>query len=184
MNKIFHQPEKALNETFGARISLLIVFCGSIFWLGGLNVRDIISNDILIMGTLDFIPNINPMIERAVFGLIAKSSILILISYTIVWISGIVYLSKTKLKFKQNGWLLMSAILFYLFTPVEIYTFVLDSKMIYMDLLGQGDLVEFRKLLIHRLAALAGASRIAQLCYYTIIFLVVFQPLKHRTELI
>lgn len=165
-------------ETRTAKVSLLVILVGTIFWLGGINIRAVIGNDILVMGTLDFEPNINPLVERSVFGLISKSSIVIFISYIVVWIAGITFLTTTRLRLKQNGWLMMSAILFYIFTPVEIYTLMLDGRMIYQDLFTQGELVEFRKLLIHRIAALSGVPIIAQFCYYTIIGLVVFQPLK------
>jgi hypothetical protein len=77
---------------------------------------------------------------------------------------------------------MMSAILFYLFTPVEIYTMVLDFRMWLLDVQGSNDLVEFRKLFIHRLAALAGVPIIALLCYYTIIVLAVFRPFVKHAE--
>jgi len=169
-------------ESKATKLLLWLMFISSIFWLGGINIRAVIGNELLIFGTIEFRSNINPQVERSIFGLIAKSSIIILCSYIFVWISGIVFLSKTKLNLKQNGWLMMSAILFYIFTPLEIYQSILDIKMIYMDWFTTGDLVEFRKLLIHRLKALQGVPIIAQFCYYTIIALVVFQPLKRKNS--
>jgi hypothetical protein len=76
----------------------------------------------------------------------------------------------------------MSAILFYIFVPVELYTSILDGQMIYLDLSSSSDLVEFRKLFIHRLGALSGVPIIALMCYYTIVGLVIIQPLKRRYE--
>ncbi len=152
---------------------------GSVVWLGGVNVRAVIGKDILVMSTLDFEPNIHPMVEREVFGLIARSSIVVSVAYLITLLSSIIFLKSTSLTFRQNGWLTMSAILFYLFVPVETYTMILDGRMVYLDLvLSSNDLVEFRKLFIHRLAALAGVPIIALSCYYTIIALAIFQPLK------
>ncbi len=164
-----------------ARVSLLFLIFGAIFWLGGTNIRAVIGNDILVMGTLDFEPNIHPLVERAVFSLLAESSIVIGIAYLVTLISSIVYLRTTLLTFRQNGWLMMGAILFYTFTPVEIYTMVLDARMGYLDLIiSSNDLVEFRKLFIHRLAALSGVPIIALFCYYTIIGLVIFRPLQKQ----
>ena len=74
---------------------------------------------------------------------------------------------------------MMSALLFCLFTPVEVYTLILDLKMWYLDFHGSNDLVEFRKLFVHRLAALAGVPIIALLCYYTIIVLSVVRPMTN-----
>lgn len=160
------------------KIALLVVIVTSIIWLGGINIRAIIGFSLLQVGTLDFKPYIHPYVERVVFGLIAQSSILINIAYIVLWISGIIFLKITHLNLKKNGWLMICAILFYIFTPVEIYTMVLDFRMWYLDYLGSNDLVEFRKLFIHRLGALAGVPMIALLCYYTAIAISIFQPLQ------
>lgn len=152
---------------------------GAAVWLGGVNVRAVIGGDLLELGTIEFRPNIHPMVEREIFRLIVLSSIVVTAAYLVTLVSSILYLKTTPLTFKQHGWLLMSALLFYLFVPVEIYTMVLDAKMMYLDLaLSSSDLVEFRKLFIHRLAALSGVPIIALFCYYTVIGLAVFQPLK------
>jgi uncharacterized membrane protein YuzA (DUF378 family) len=163
-----------------AKVSLVIIVIAGIVWLGGLNVRAMIGFDMLQVGTLDFKPNIHPYVERTVFSLVAQSSIVVDIAYCIVWLAGILFLKTTKLLLREHGWLMMSAILFYLFTPVEIYTMVLDGKMWYLDFLGSNDLVEFRILFIHRLGALSGVPMIALLSYYTIIVLAVFRPLYHQ----
>jgi hypothetical protein len=159
-----------------AKISLLVCIIAAMCWLGGINVRALIGFDLLQIGTLDFKPNIHPYIERTVYTLIAQSSLVVNIAYVITWIAGIIFLKTTSLCLKEHGWLMMCAILFYLFTPVEIYTMVLDVKMWYLDFIGSNDLVEFRKLFIHRLAALAGLPMITLLCYYTIIVLAIFRP--------
>jgi hypothetical protein len=164
-----------------ARVSLLLIALGVIVWLGGLNIRALVGFDMLRIGTLDFKPNIHPYVERAVFGLVAQSSMVINVAYVAVWITGIVFLRTTSLRLKENGWLMMAAILFYIFTPVEVYTIVLDTKMWYLNAIGSNDLVEFRKIFIHRLGALAGVPMIALLCYYTAIVLVVFQPMKTKS---
>lgn len=170
-------------ESRTSKISLCILCIGAICWLGGINIRALIGFNLLQTGTLDFKPNIHPYVERIVFGLIAQSSIVVIYAYAAVWISGLVFLKTTSLRLKENGWLMMSAILFYLFTPVEIYTIVLDIKMWLLDYAGSNDLVEFRKLFIHRLAALAGVPMIALLSYYTVIVLIVVQPFrKHRQQ--
>ncbi len=163
---------------------LLIIVVAAVTWLGGINIRAMIGFDLLETGTIDFKPNIHPYVERAVYALVAQSSIIVDVAYIVVWICGIAWLRATPLKLREEGWLMMSALLFYLFTPVEIYTMVLDVRMWILDHLGSNDLVEFRKLFIHRLGALAGVPLIALLCYYTIIPLVIFKPMrKTRTSL-
>jgi hypothetical protein len=160
------------------KVALAIMLIAVIIWLGGINIRAMVGFDLLQMGTIDFKPNIHPFVERAVFSLIAQSSMVIYVAYIIVWICGIIFLKTSPYRLKENGWLMMSAILFYLFTPVEIYSMVLDLKLWYLDHLGSNDLVEFRKLFIHRLAALSGVPMIALLSYYTAVVITVLQPMK------
>ncbi|MBI5476843.1 MAG: hypothetical protein HY964_08925 [Ignavibacteriales bacterium] len=162
------------------KISLALIVVGTIVWLGGINIRGMVGFDLLQVGTLDFKPNIHPFVERAVFGLIAQSSMVIYVAYVFIWVSGIVFLKTSPFRLKENGWLMVTAIIFYLFTPVEIYSMVLDLKMWYLDHLGSNDLVEFRKLLIHRLAALSGVPMIALLSYYTAIVIATIQPMKKQ----
>jgi hypothetical protein len=161
-----------------AKISLVTLCIAGSVWLGGVNIRALIGFDLLQSGTLDFKPNIHPYVERTVFSLIAQSSLVVDAAYAVVLLAGLVYVSTSRLRLRENGWLMMSVILFVLFTPVEVYTIVLDGKMWYMDHIGSNDLVEFRKIFIHRLAALAGVPMIALLSYYTIIVLAVFQWMR------
>jgi hypothetical protein len=165
-------------ENRTSKTALLVLVIAAVVWLGGLNVRAIVGFDLLQVGTLDFKPNIHPYIERTVYSLICQASMVVDIAYIVLWIAGILYLTSTSLNLKKEGWLLMVAILFYLFTPVEVYTMVLDYKMWLLDHIGSNDLVEFRTLFIHRLAALAGVPMIAQLCYYTAIAVAVFRPFR------
>jgi hypothetical protein len=159
-------------------IALLVLILSGAFWLGGLNVRAAVGFDLLQVGTLEFKPNIHPYVERAVFSLVAQSSLIVGISYIVCWVSAAVYLASCRHSFRENGWLVVSAILFFLFTPVEIYTMVLDARMWLLDHQGSNDLVEFRKLFIHRLAALSGVPMIALLCYYTAVAFAVFRPFR------
>jgi hypothetical protein len=113
-----------------------------------------------------------------VFRLISLTSVIVIGGYLATFTSAVVFVRTTALRFKQNGWLMMSAILFFMFSPVEFYTLVLDWKMIALDFFSNSTLTEFRILFIHRLAALAGVPMIALLSYYTIVGLAIWQPLK------
>jgi len=160
------------------KISLTILLLASMLWLGGSVIRAVIGFDLLQFGTLDFKPNIHPYVERTVYAQIAQSTLVVDIAYIVVWIAGILYLKSTRLRLKDEGWLVMIAIFFYMFTPMEIYLMVLDTKIWLLDHIGSNDLVEFRILFIHRLAALSGVPLIATLCYYMGAVLAVFRPLR------
>jgi hypothetical protein len=160
------------------KISLLIFIISSITWLGAINIRAIIGNEILEWSTLSFRPGLNPEFEREIFRLINYSSIVVIPGYFLTFISAIIFISTTTLTFKENGWLLMSALLFFVFSPVEFYTSFLDGKMLWLELFTHPPLGEFETLFIRRLGALAGVPVIALCCYYSIIGLAIWQPLK------
>jgi hypothetical protein len=73
---------------------------------------------------------------------------------------------------------MMSAILLYLFVPVEAYAMSIDVRMILAELFTGADPAMLRELFQARVGALAGAPFVALLCYYTIVVLAVFQPLR------
>jgi len=165
-------------ELRSSQIAVYFFAIGLVLWLGGIIIRGVISNELLQAGTLEFKPNINPSAERTIYSLIANATTVVLLGYIVTWISGIIFLLTTTLSPKEHGWLMMSAIFLYFFTPVEIYTFYLDIQMMMMNFYGSNDLTEYRKLLIHRLGALSGVPFIALLCYFTLLGCIVFQPLR------
>ncbi len=158
------------------RVSLFILVVASIFWLGAVNIRAMIGNDMLKYGTLEFEEILDPEAEREIFRLISFASVVIMISYAVVVISGTVFLLTSPFRLKENGWLMMSAILFYTFVPVEVFTLYLDGNMAYKEFFTTEGNDVFRQLFVARVGALAGAPVIALLCYYTIIALAVFRP--------
>jgi hypothetical protein len=160
------------------RIALFVFVVASIFWLGAVNVRAVIGNDMLKTGTLELSEDLAPEAEREIFRLMSLTSLVIIASYFAALCSSVVFLKTSPFRMKEHGWLLMSAILFYGCAPVECFTMYLDSRMIYQEFFTTADNRIFRELFLARLGALAGAPWIALLCYYTIIGLAVFQPFK------
>jgi len=165
-------------QKLSTRISLFVLIISAVVWLGAVNVRAVIGNELLNFGTLEFKDHLDPGLEREVFRLISLTSVIVILGYLAVFVSAVVFVRTTTLSLKRNGWLMMSALLFFIFSPVEFYTLVLDWKMITLDFFSNASLTDFRILFIHRLAALAGVPIIALLSYYTIVGLAIWQPLK------
>jgi len=134
----------------------------------------------LKIGTLQFEEYLPPDAEREIYRLLSFTSVFIIISYAVALVSSVVFLATSPFRLREHGWLMMSAILFYLFVPVEAFTMYLDGKMVYLEFFTTADNQAFRELFIARVAALAGAPLIALLCYYTIIGLVIFQPFRKK----
>jgi hypothetical protein len=162
------------------RTAFFVFVVSAIFWLGGTNARALIGNDLLKPGTVDFEDYLSATSEREVFRLISVTSVIIGFSYAAALVSSIVALIASPLRFREHGWLLMAAILFYLFVPVEIFTMIIDGKMIYKEFFTTAENSVFRELFIARIKALSGAPVVATLCYYTAIGILIFQPLRKR----
>ena len=160
------------------RVALLLLVFSSILWLGGVHFRILMGNDLLQWGTLEFEDLIPPEAEREVYRLISVASAVILPAYAVTLLSGTLFLITAPYRLKEHGWLMMSAILFYLFVPVEAFTMTLDVRMLYHEFFTTSDTRVFRELFLARAGALHGAPFVALVGYYTIIVLVVLQPLK------
>lgn len=179
MSALVDSPATQANSTTW-RIALFFFIVSSTLWLGSAYCRAIIGNDLLKFGTLTFEEYIAPDAEREIFRLLSLVSLSVIISYLIALVSSLIFLVTCPFRLKEHGWLLISAILFYLFIPVETFTMYLDWKMIYNEFFTTADNRVFRELFVARIGALAGSPFIATLCYYTIMALAVFQPLQKR----
>jgi len=169
-------------EKSTAKMFLSIFIISSIFWLGAGCFRAVIGNELLQFGTIELKPNIDPIVERTIFDFLAHCSLFSLIAYPISTLSAIGYIMTTEISMKENGWLLMCAILFFMFIPVEAYCLTLDWKLVGLNYWGNWPLEEFQKAFFKRLTALAGLPFIATLCYYTIIIVAIWQPMKNKIE--
>jgi hypothetical protein len=171
---------KETHQSKSNKIALLLLIIGAVFWLGAINVRALIGNELLNYDQFNFRTSIPPDRENTLFQLMANSSIVIISGYAVVLISAIWFLKTTHLKIKNNGWLLMSAILFFVFVPVESYTYYLDVKFALLYHSNPPNHDELLRIFGKRLGALSGVPVIALFCYYTIIGLAIFRPLSKQ----
>lgn len=164
------------------KIALTLLVISAIFWLGGINIRALVGNELLNYDQFDFRTSIPPDRENTLFQMISNSSLVVVISYTIVLFSAIWFMATTKLKLKENGWLMMCVVLFFIFVPAEIYTCYLDVKFVLLFYSAPPNHDGLLKLFGERLGALSGIPVIAVFCYYTIIPIAIFKPLRKRAE--
>lgn len=169
---------KSQLQTRSNKIALTLLVITAVFWLGGINIRTVIGNELLDYDQFDFRTSIPPDRENTLFQMLSNSSLVVVISYFFVLVSAIWFTVTTKLKMKENGWLLISAILFFMFVPVEVYTNYLDIKFMLLYVSGPPNHDGLLKIFGERLGALSGVPVIAVLCYYTIIPIAVFKPLR------
>jgi hypothetical protein len=161
-----------------AKIWLALLVVSAVIWLGAINVRALIGNDLLNYDEFSFRTSIPPDEENWIFRMLSHSSLLIIGAYISTLIFSIVFLKKAKINLKENPWVLMCIILFYVFVPVELYTAYLDLKF-YATYLDNPPVHDgLLKIFGERIGFLKGVPWIALLSYYAIIVISVLQPMK------
>ena len=164
-----------------AKIWLALLVVSAVIWLGAINVRALIGNDLLNYDEFSFRTSIPPDEENWIFRMLSHSSLLIIGAYVCTLIFSIVFLKKAKINLKENPWVLMCIILFYVFVPVELYTSYLDIKF-YITYLENPPVHDgLLKIFGERIGFLKGVPWIALLSYYAIIVISVLQPMKKST---
>jgi len=160
------------------RLAMTVLLMATIVWFGASIMRVMLWSELLKPGTLQFEDYIAPEAEREIYRLLSMASAYAIGGYVLVIMAAAVVLATSPLRLREHGWLMMSAVLLYLFVPVEAYTAYLDLKMIYLEFYTAEARAAFRELCLARVGALAGVPFIAQLCYITILVVVVFQPFR------
>lgn len=164
-----------------AKIWLALLVVSAVIWLGAINVRALIGNDLLNYDEFSFRTSIPPDEENWIFRMLSHSSLLIIGAYLCTLVFSIVFLKKAKINLKENPWVLMCIILFYVFVPVELYTSYLDIKFYIMYLDNPPVHDGLLKIFGERIGFLKGVPWIALLSYYAIIVISIMQPMKKTT---
>jgi len=174
----------------GARVALFIMIIGGILYFGGSLSRAVIGNDLVEIGTLKFRQDLPFDAEKEIYNLLARTSLLVVFGYVVALTGFVFFLFKSRLKMKDNPNILLAAILFAIFIPIEIYTSILDLKFFgyYVDFqlqlfLGADPAPlrdEIRRLFVARVSGAGGLSVIAILSYFSAIGAIVFRPIRKK----
>ncbi|NWG27772.1 MAG: hypothetical protein HXY48_04475 [Ignavibacteriaceae bacterium] len=97
-------------------------------------------------------------------------------SYLVMVISFTLFLIFSKLKFKQNGWLLIITLIIYLTFPLESILLITDYKLILLFLQEQFGSEQILQFTIERINKLNGFPIIMLLSYFTIPYFLIFKP--------
>jgi len=160
------------------KIYLFLLILASLFWLGGSIYRAIIAYTLFEPFSLIVKSQITYDILRQTLKLIGNINVYVLISYPIVLLTFVLFVRSTRVSLKKEGWLFMITMILVLFFPIEIYLSYLDINFTLMVLFSNFDTNLALSLLIQRISALGGLPAIGSLCYFTSIWLAIFQPLR------
>jgi len=161
-----------------AKFWLALLVLAAVVWLGAINIRGLIGNDLLNYDEFSFRTSIPPDEENWIFRMLSHTSLVILGAYIVVLFSAIMFVSKARINLRENPWYLMCCILFFAFVPIEIYTSYLDVKFYLLYLTNPPVHDELLKIFGERIGFLKGVPWIALFSYYSIIFIAAFQPMK------
>lgn len=168
--------------TTKAKVWLAILIFAGITFLGGINIRFIIGNQLLNFDEFSFRTDLQLDEQNMIFRLLSYSSLVIMGAYLVLFVSAIMFLINYKVDYRKEVWLLMCAIIFFLFSPVEFYSSYLDLKFYLLYLQPYPDWKLQLELFGRRIGFLKGVPWIGVLSYYTIIILAIFKPLRKSKE--
>jgi len=101
-----------------------------------------------------------------------------LISYICLLLAFILFLFQSKINLKAHGWLFIVTLIILVTAPFEIYLSSIDYKIINKIYSSPSETTIIIDLVKERITKLSSFSIIEIFSYITIIFLVLFQPLK------
>jgi len=172
-----------LNNT-KIRIFLLLFSISFIFWLGGNLIRSIIAFSVFEpFATQTLVRQVsNDILMQSVYLFSASSSYTIP-AYLLSVLSAIFLTIIFREKLKDNGWLMMCIILFFSTLPINLILIYFDIRLsieVFWNSRWEFYHPEITKYFLNRIISplwnsLGGISFLANL---TIIYLVIFQPLK------
>ena len=168
--------------TTKAKVWLAILIFAGITFLGGINIRFIIGNQLLNFDEFSFRTDLQLDEQNMIFRLLSYSSLVIMGAYLVLFVSAIMFLINYKVDYRKEVWLLMCAIIFFLFSPVEFYSSYLDFRFFLLYLQPYPDWKLQLELFGRRIGFLKGVPWIGVLGYYTIIILAIFKPLRKSKE--
>ena len=103
-------------------------------------------------------------------------------SYILMTISFTLFLILSRLKLKENGWLLIVTLIIYLTLPLESLLLMTDYKLIVLFLNEQFGSEQILKLVVERLSKLSSFPIILILSYFIIPYFLVFKPFTLKVK--
>jgi len=97
-------------------------------------------------------------------------------TYLILIVSFTLFVISSKMKLKENGWLLIISLIIFLTLPLETVLMLIDYKLIVIFLNEQFASTEILRLIKERITVLSSFPIILLLSYLSIPYFLVFKP--------
>jgi hypothetical protein len=153
------------------------ILLGSL-WIGGYLFRLVVFYQLFEEEEFALRPFINDQNLPGIFMILRSAVAMTLILFPLFILSYISFLVSSKINLKQNGWLFIITILIFITLPFEIYLMTIDYDIIFKINYSSFSTDDVLSLVIERFKVLSSFPIIELICYFIVIYLMIFQPLK------
>ncbi|MEW6508406.1 MAG: hypothetical protein AB1432_11735 [Bacteroidota bacterium] len=165
-----------------SKFFLFLTFVFGVFWLGGYFIRQIVVYQFFLPEDLSLRSIYKNQNLEVVINTIAPIFVTNLLFYIAFIVTYFLFLISSRIKFKNEGWILFITLIVLITAPFEIYLLVKDYRLIsdiYFNNVSAFLLLDQIKA---RIEVLSSFSLIEIFSYVGIIFLIVFRPLRKANE--
>jgi hypothetical protein len=166
----------SLSKTF----LFITILLGSL-WMGGYLFRLVVFYQLFEEEEFALRSFISDQNLPGIFMILRSAVALTLILFPLFILSYISFLFISKLNLKQNGWLFIITILILITLPFELYLMTIDYDIVFKINYSSFRTDDVLSLVIKRFKVLSSFPIIELICYFTVIYLMIFQPLKIKT---
>ncbi len=164
-----------------AKVTLLLTIVFGSLWLGSYLTKLLLIYQLFQGNEFELKDYLNDINLGAVLKTISSAFSAALILYPLFIVSFILFMFFSKLNLKRNGWLFIITMLIIITAPMEIYLLSINYKISMLSLTSPTPADEILKLIIKRMNVLGSFPLVEILCYFAIIFLIIFKPLHKDT---
>lgn len=160
------------------KIITFIMFLTFSIWLGSYTVRNLLVFQFFEPENLSLRSELKNYDLSPVFYVIYPVIVTNLISFLVFFLSYIIFLISTKIKFKENGWLLIITFLIFTTSPFELFLSMKDYEIIKVISENlERNSSQIIHLLKERMTIINSFSLIEIFVYMVIIALLIYKPL-------
>lgn len=165
-----------------SKIFLFICFSSGTIWFGSYFARLTLTYQLFQGNQFQLNNYVNGQNLPGILTTLNAGIILNMIVYIIFIVSFILFLMSSKISLKQNGWLFIITAIIFVTLPFEVYLLAIDYKMIMQVNTGTFNAYDILNLYIKRFKVLSSFPIVEILCYFAIIFFILFQPFKLKPK--
>ncbi|MGE5804587.1 MAG: hypothetical protein ACM34M_02260 [Ignavibacteria bacterium] len=153
------------------------ILLGSL-WMGGYLLRLVVFYQLFKAEEFVLSSFLNIENLPGIFMILRSAVAMTLILFPLFILSYISFLFSSKINLKQNGWLFIITILIFITLPFEIYLMTIDYDIVFKINYSSFRTDDVLNLVIKRFKVLSSFPIIELICYFSVIYLMIFQPLK------